>query len=48
MGTVVAARLAVELGRCPADVAQRIVALLGHLGLPTAALATTRKRFGRP
>ncbi len=37
MGTVVAARLAVELGRCPADVAQRIVALLSHLGLPTAA-----------
>jgi shikimate kinase/3-dehydroquinate synthase len=37
MGTVVAARLAVELGRCPADVARRIVALLAHLGLPTAA-----------
>jgi 3-dehydroquinate synthase len=37
MGTVVAARLAVELSRCPADVAQRIVALLRHLGLPTAA-----------
>jgi shikimate kinase/3-dehydroquinate synthase len=37
MGTVVAARLAVELGRCPADVAHRIVALLGHLSLPTAA-----------
>jgi shikimate kinase/3-dehydroquinate synthase len=37
MGTVVAARLAVELGRCPADVARRIVALLDHLGLPTAA-----------
>jgi shikimate kinase/3-dehydroquinate synthase len=36
IGTIVAARLAVELGRCPADVAQRIVALLAHLGLPTA------------
>ena len=37
MGMAAAARLAVDLGRCPPDVAQRIVALLDHLDLPTAA-----------
>ena len=37
MGTVVAARLAVEMGRCPAEVGRRILTLLDHLGLPTAA-----------
>ena len=35
MGTVAAGRLAVDLGHCPPAVSQRIVALLGHLGLPT-------------
>ena len=36
MGTATACRLAVDLGRCPPDVGRRIVALLDHLGLPTA------------
>jgi shikimate kinase/3-dehydroquinate synthase len=36
MGTAVAARLAVDLGHCPSDVSRRIIALLDHLGLPTA------------
>jgi 3-dehydroquinate synthase len=36
MGTAVAARLAVDLGHCSPAVSQRIIALLDHLGLPTA------------
>ena len=36
MGMAAAARLAVDLGRCPPDAARRIVALLERLGLPTA------------
>jgi 3-dehydroquinate synthase len=36
MGTAVAARLAVDLGHCSPAVSRRIIALLGHLGLPTA------------
>lgn len=35
MGTATATRLAVELGRCPSNVGQRILALLDHLNLPT-------------
>lgn len=35
MGMVSASRLAVDLGHCPPDVSQRIVALFDHLGLPT-------------
>lgn len=35
MGTVAAARLAVDLGHCPPAVSQRIIALLDHLSLPT-------------
>jgi 3-dehydroquinate synthase len=37
MGIAAATRLAVDLGRCPPDVARRIIALFDHLGLPTAA-----------
>jgi 3-dehydroquinate synthetase len=36
MGMGAAARLAVDLGRCAPGIARRIVALLDHLGLPTA------------
>jgi 3-dehydroquinate synthase len=36
MGMAVAARLAVDLGHCTPDVGGRIIALLNHLGLPTA------------
>jgi 3-dehydroquinate synthase len=35
-GMAVAARLAVDLGHCSPAVSQRIIALLDHLGLPTA------------
>jgi len=37
MGMAAAARLAVNLGRCRPEVSRRIVALLDHLELPTAA-----------
>jgi 3-dehydroquinate synthase len=36
MGMAAAARLAVDLGHCIPDVSGRIIALLDHLGLPTA------------
>jgi shikimate kinase/3-dehydroquinate synthase len=36
MGMAAAARLAVDLGHCQPAVRQRIIALLDHLGLPTA------------
>jgi shikimate kinase/3-dehydroquinate synthase len=36
MGVAAAARLAVDLGHCQPGVSQRIIALLDHLGLPTA------------
>lgn len=36
MGIVAAARLAVYLSHCPRHVAQRIIGLIGRLGLPTA------------
>ena len=37
MGIAAATRLAVDLGRCPAEAGRRIIALLDHLGLPTQA-----------
>jgi 3-dehydroquinate synthase len=36
MGMAAAARLAVDLGRCPPHVARRVTGLLDHLELPTA------------
>jgi len=36
MGMAVASRLAVDLGRCSPEVSRRLIALLDHLGLPTA------------
>ena len=57
MGMVVAARMAVNLGRCAPGIARRIVALLDHLGLPTAlpgydpeavwaAMTSDKKKWG--
>jgi shikimate kinase/3-dehydroquinate synthase len=58
MGTAAATRLAVDLGRCPSQVGQRILALLDHLGLPTtipdhdpeavwAAMTSDKKKQGQ-
>jgi 3-dehydroquinate synthetase len=58
MGLAAASRLAVDLGRCPSDAGRRIVALLDHLGLPTAipdydpeavweAMASDKKKRGK-
>jgi 3-dehydroquinate synthetase len=58
MGTAAATRLAVDLGRCPPHVGQRILALLHHLGLPTtipdhdpeavwAAMTSDKKKQGQ-
>jgi shikimate kinase/3-dehydroquinate synthase len=58
MGMVVASRLAVDLGRCPLDVGQRIIALLDHMRLPTvppdyapevvwAAMTSDKKKQGK-
>jgi 3-dehydroquinate synthetase len=58
MGMAVASRLAVDLGRCSPEVSRRLIALLDHLGLPTAppdydpeavweAMASDKKKRGK-
>ena len=58
IGTVAAMRMAVDLGRCPPALADRVIALLDRLELPTSAsgidleqalsiMGTDKKRVGK-